>query len=140
MPTIRAVGADALAAPEPRPRGRPKKAAGAGSGSNQSFEAKLWQTADALRSNMDAAEYQHVVLGLILLKDISDAFEAKHAELEADVAAGADPEDPDEYRATSIFWVPKEARWAHLRRMLRSPRSARPSMTRWMPSSATTRP
>src|SRR5215212_12110025 len=74
------------------------------------FEAKLWQAADALRNNMDAAEYKHVVLGLIFLKYISDAFEAKHAELEAEKAQGADPEDPDEYRAASIFWVPKEAR------------------------------
>ena len=79
------------------------------------FEAKLWQTADALRNNMDAAEYKHVVLGLIFLKYISDAFEAKHTELEADRAAGADPEDADEYRAASIFWVPKEARWSYLR-------------------------
>ncbi|MHB8398135.1 MAG: type I restriction-modification system subunit M [Candidatus Limnocylindrales bacterium] len=84
-------------------------------GANGGFEAKLWQTADALRNNMDAAEYKHVVLGLIFLKYISDAFEAKHAELEADRAAGADPEDPDEYRAASIFWVPREARWAHLK-------------------------
>jgi type I restriction enzyme M protein len=86
---------------------------------NPGFEAKLWQTADALRNNMDAAEYKHVVLGLIFLKYISDAFEAKHAELvaelEADRTQGADPEDPDEYRAASIFWVPKEARWSHLR-------------------------
>jgi type I restriction enzyme M protein len=71
--------------------------------------------ADALRNNMDAAEYKHVVLGLIFLKYISDAFEAKHAELEAQREQGADAEDPDEYRASSIFWVPKEARWAHLR-------------------------
>jgi type I restriction enzyme M protein len=79
------------------------------------FESKLWATADALRNNMDAAEYKHVVLGLIFLKYISDAFEAKHAELEAQRADGADPEDRDEYRATSIFWVPKEARWEHLK-------------------------
>ena len=84
-------------------------------GANLGFEAKLWQTADALRNNMDAAEYKHVVLGLIFLKYISDAFEAKHAELEADQAHGADPEDPDEYRAATIFWVPKEARWSALR-------------------------
>lgn len=64
---------------------------------------------------MDAAEYKHVVLGLIFLKYISDAFEAKRAELEAQTAEGADPEDPDEYRAASIFWVPKEARWSCLR-------------------------
>ncbi|HYH44063.1 MAG TPA: class I SAM-dependent DNA methyltransferase, partial [Thermoanaerobaculia bacterium] len=82
---------------------------------NLGFEAKLWQTADALRNNMDAAEYKHVVLGLIFLKYISDAFEAKHAELEAEKAQGADPEDPDEYRAASIFWVPKEARWQFLK-------------------------
>src|SRR5713226_3641601 len=82
---------------------------------NGAFEAKLWATADALRNNMDAAEYKHVVLGLIFLKYISDAFGAKHAELEAQKAQGANPEDPDEYRAASIFWVPKEARWSHLR-------------------------
>ncbi len=79
------------------------------------FEAQLWAAADALRNNMDAAEYKHVVLGLIFLKYISDAFEAKRTELEAQKAQGADPEDPDEYRASSIFWVPKEARWAHLK-------------------------
>ena len=79
------------------------------------FESKLWAAADALRNNMDAAEYKHVVLGLIFLKYISDAFEAKHAELEAQRADGADPEDGDEYRAASIFWVPKEARWTHLK-------------------------
>ncbi len=79
------------------------------------FEAQLWAAADALRNNMDAAEYKHVVLGLIFLKYISDAFEDKHAELERQVAEGADPEDPDEYRAVNIFWVPKEARWEHLK-------------------------
>ena len=82
---------------------------------NLGFEQKLWQAADALRNNMDAAEYKHVVLGLIFLKYISDAFEAKHAELESQKAQGADPEDPDEYRAAGIFWVPKEARWQHLK-------------------------
>lgn len=79
------------------------------------FESKLWAAADALRNNMDAAEYKHVVLGLIFLKYISDAFEAKHAELEKQKAEGAEPEDVDEYRAASIFWVPKEARWSFLR-------------------------
>jgi type I restriction enzyme M protein len=79
------------------------------------YEAQLWQMADALRSNMDAAEYKHVVLGLLFLKYISDAFEARHAELEAQKKDGADPEDRDEYRAASIFWVPKEARWSHLK-------------------------
>src|SRR3989338_441111 len=82
---------------------------------NPTLEAKLWAAADALRNNMDAAEYKHVVLGLIFLKYISDAFEAKHAELVAQKRQGADPEDPDEYRAGSIFWVPKEARVSHLK-------------------------
>jgi len=86
-----------------------------GTTANLGFEAKLWAAADALRNNMDAAEYKHVVLGLIFLKYISDAFEAKHAELESQRKQGADPEDPDEYRAISIFWVPKEARWTHLK-------------------------
>lgn len=78
------------------------------------FEEKLWQMADKLRNNMDAAEYKHVVLGLIFLKNISDAFEEKYAALTADKKSGADPEDPDEYRVENIFWVPKEARWSHL--------------------------
>jgi type I restriction enzyme M protein len=84
-------------------------------GGDLGFEATLWQAADALRNNMDAAEYKHVVLGLIFLKYISGAFEAKHADLEAQKKDGADPEDPDEYRAASIFWVPKEARWPRLK-------------------------
>ena len=79
------------------------------------YEAQLWQMADALRGSMDAAEYKHVVLGLIFLKYISDAFEEQHAKLIAEQESGADPEDPDEYRALSIFWVPSEARWDHLK-------------------------
>jgi type I restriction enzyme M protein len=85
------------------------------------FEAKLWQTADALRGSMDAAEYKHVVLGLIFLKYISDAFEEQHARLDAERPQGADPEDPDEYRAQNIFWVPPEARWAHLKAQAKQP-------------------
>ena len=72
------------------------------------FEATLWATADKLRGNLDAAEYKHVVLGLIFLKYISDAFEEQHAELQKE--KGADPEDRDEYTADNIFWVPPEAR------------------------------
>lgn len=74
-----------------------------GTAANLGFEAKLWAAADALRNNMDAAEYKHVVLGLIFLKYISDAFEAKHAELETQKAQGADPEDPNEYRAKHVL-------------------------------------
>jgi len=79
------------------------------------FEKQLWLAADALRSNMDAAEYKHVVLGLIFLKYISDAFEEHHIRLTAEQAQGADPEDKDEYRAVNVFWVPKEARWSTLK-------------------------
>jgi type I restriction enzyme M protein len=86
-----------------------------GTTANLGFEAKLWAAADALRNNMDAAEYKHVVLGLIFLKYISDAFEAKHSQLQAQKDQGADPEDQDEYRAENVFWVPREARWAHLK-------------------------
>ena len=85
------------------------------------FEAKLWKMADALRGSMDAAEYKHVVLGLIFVKYISDAFEEMHGRLKGERALGADPEDPDEYRAESVFWVPPEARWAHLRAQARQP-------------------
>ena len=80
------------------------------------FEAKLWLAADKLRNNMDAAEFKHVVLGLIFLKYISDAFEEMRARLlggQGDYA-GANPEDPDEYRAENIFWVPIEGRWLAL--------------------------
>jgi len=86
------------------------------SSANIGFEAKLWLAADKLRNNMDAAEYKHVVLGLIFLKYISDAFEEMRAKLVEGKGdyAGADPEDADEYRAENVFWVPKEARWSHL--------------------------
>jgi type I restriction enzyme M protein len=90
-------------------------------GANVGYEAQLWQMADALRGSMDAAEYKHVVLGLIFLKYVSDAFEEQHAKLEADKNKGADPEDPDEYRALNIFWVPPEARWSHLKAQAKQP-------------------
>ena len=85
------------------------------------YESELWRMADALRGSMDAAEYKHVVLGLIFLKYISDAFEEAYARLESERAEGADPEDPDEYRAQDIFWVPAEARWARLQANARQP-------------------
>ena len=85
------------------------------------YEAELWRMADTLRGSMDAAEYKHVVLGLIFLKYISDAFEEAYAQLEKEIVDGADPEDPDEYRAQSIFWVPPEARWQYLKNQTRQP-------------------
>ncbi len=80
------------------------------------FEAKLWLAADKLRNNMDAAEYKHVVLGLIFLKYISDTFEEMHAKLVEGKGdfAGANPEDQDEYKAENVFWVPPAARWNYL--------------------------
>jgi len=92
------------------------------SGTNLRLEVRLWQAADALRGSMDAAEYKHVALGLIFLKYISDAFDEHHARLESERAQGADPEDPDEYRAVNIFWVPKEARWSRLKDNALQPR------------------
>ena len=83
------------------------------------YEAELWQLADTLRGSMDAAEYKHVVLGLIFLKYISDAFEEMHTRLEAE--RWSDPEDPDEYRAENVFWVPPEARWSQLKVQARQP-------------------
>jgi type I restriction enzyme M protein len=76
-------------------------------GATVGYERQLGELADALRGSMNAAEYRHVVLGLVFLRYISDAFEDQHAKLVADKKkSGADPEDPDEYRAQSIFWVP----------------------------------
>ena len=86
------------------------------SSANIGFEAKLWLAADKLRNNMDAAEYKHVVLGLIFIKYISDAFEEMRAKLIAGKGEykGSDPEDADEYRAENVFWVPLVSRWSHL--------------------------
>jgi type I restriction enzyme M protein len=80
------------------------------------IEKQLWKTADKLRKNIDAAEYKHVVLGLIFLKYISDAFEELHGKLVSGEGefAGADPEDRDEYRAENVFFVPPSARWSYL--------------------------
>jgi type I restriction enzyme M protein len=87
------------------------------------FEAKLWLTADKLRNNMDAAEYKHVVLGLIFLKYISDTFEEHRSKLLAGEGdyEGANPEDPDEYKAENVFWVPSEARWSYLQANAKQP-------------------
>ena len=76
------------------------------------FEAELFKAADKLRGDMEPSDYKHVALGLIFLKYISDAFEAKHQALLAEDAQAA--EDKDEYLADNVFWVPKEARWSHL--------------------------
>nr|VFK62182.1 MAG: type I restriction enzyme M protein [Candidatus Kentron sp. TUN] len=88
-------------------------------GASLGFEAELFQAADGLRQNLEPSEYKHIVLGLIFLKYISDAFEAKHAELLAEDEKAA--EDRDEYLAENIFWVPKEARWTHLKANAKQP-------------------
>ena len=106
---------------QPPPAGRRKRtdSGSAGSVDVAEYKAELWRMADALRGSMDAAEYKHVVLGLIFLKYISDAFEEVRAQLEAEQDEGADPEDPDEYRALNVFWVPRAARWSTLQAQAR---------------------
>ncbi len=83
------------------------------------FEKQLWQMADSLRNNMDAAEYKHVVLGLIFLKYISDAFNAHYEQLQNE--KDSDPEDADEYSQYNIFWVPKNARWQSIQAKAKQP-------------------
>jgi type I restriction enzyme M protein len=106
------------AKPETAPRrsdGRKSKAA---SSANLGFEDKLWAAADKLRGHMDASQYKDVVLGLIFLKYVSDAFEEQRIALERDPEAN--PEDHDEYMAARIFWVPEEARWHAIQAQARS--------------------
>ncbi|WP_082468546.1 class I SAM-dependent DNA methyltransferase [Acidiphilium sp. JA12-A1] len=116
------------------PRGRPRKNADAsspasattepsvkpnGNGANLGFEAQLFLAADKLRKNLEPSDYKHVVLGLIFLRHISDAFEARRAEL---LVEGEDvAEDEDEYRSENVFWVPAEARWSFLQASARQP-------------------
>ena len=87
------------------------------------LETQLWKAADKLRKNIDAAEYKHVVLGLIFLKYISDAFEELYEKLKAGEGeyAGADPEDKDEYKAENVFFVPEKARWSYLLSQAKQP-------------------
>src|SRR5262245_55642755 len=92
----------------------------------------LWKSADALRGQIDAADYKHVVLGLLFLKYISDSFEARRdelkGELQADGIAGAQLEslleNRDEYTAERVFWVPPEARWQNLQNQATRPEIA----------------
>src|SRR5690348_2966400 len=86
---------------------------------NIGFEQKMWLAADKLRSNMDPSEYKHVVLGLIFLKYISDAFEECYQQLLQEPEA--DVEDRDEYLAKNVFWVPEKARWAFLQANAKQP-------------------
>jgi type I restriction enzyme M protein len=87
------------------------------------LEKQLWKAADKLRKNIDAAEYKHIVLGLIFLKYISDSFEQQFAKLSEGQGeyAGADPEDKDEYSAENVFFVPQQARWNYLQDNARLP-------------------
>ncbi len=91
---------------------------------NERFEKILFKAADKLRKNIDAAEYKHIVLGLIFLKYISDSFEDLHSKLLDGKGKyeGADPEDVDEYRAENVFWVPKIARWSYLHSRSKQPK------------------
>ena len=92
---------------------------GGGNKGQLGIEAKLFLSADKLRKNLEPSDYKHVVLGLIFLKYISDAFEALHSKLSADDTA--DAEDPDQYLAERVFWVPKDARWSHLQANAKQP-------------------
>jgi type I restriction enzyme M protein len=86
------------------------------------IEKQLWKAADKLRKNIDAAEYKHIVLGLIFLKYISDAFDELYEKLKDEQAAtGADPEDKDEYKAENVFFVPETARWSYLLNKAKQP-------------------
>ena len=87
------------------------------------IEKQLWKAADKLRKNIDAAEYKHIVLGLIFLKYISDAFEELFSKLKTGEGeyAGADPEDKDEYKAENVFFVPEIARWSYLQSKAKLP-------------------
>jgi type I restriction enzyme M protein len=100
-------------------RGQKNAKKSAKNGANLGFEQTLWQAADKLRGNMDASDYKHVVLGLIFLKYISDAFEERHAALQSE--PHANPEDRDEYAAENVFWVPKAARWPKLQGAAKQP-------------------
>jgi len=91
------------------------------SSTEEPLEKQLWKTADKLRKNIDAAEYKHIVLGLIFLKYISDAFEELFAKLKAEEENGADPEDRDEYKAENVFFVPQDARWNYLQSNAKQP-------------------
>ena len=110
--------ANCVSVEEQRSKGYMAKQAN-NTGAHLGFEARLWAAADKLRGNMEPSDYKHVALGLIFLKYISDAFEAKRAALLADDLA--DPEDREEYLAENVFWVPKEARWSHLQARARQP-------------------
>ena len=91
--------------------------------SEEPIEKQLWKAADKLRKNIDAAEYKHIVLGLIFLKYISDAFEELHEKLKTGEGdyVGADPEDKDEYKAENVFFVPPSARWRFLQTHAKQP-------------------
>lgn len=90
---------------------------------DEPLEKQLWKAADKLRKNIDAAEYKHVVLGLMFLRYISEAFEELYMKLKSGEGEyeGADPEDRDEYRAENVFFVPAEARWSYLQSMAKQP-------------------
>ena len=100
---------------------KPKRATAGDGGTTIGYETELWAAANALRGNMDAAEYKHVVLGIIFLKYVSDAFEERHAQLEGERDEGADPEDPDFYTGRNLFWVPAKARWQRLQARAKQP-------------------
>src|SRR5437762_6631719 len=114
--------------------GRQKKNQKKSNGANLGFEETLWQVADKMLGHMDPSEYKHVVLGLIFLKYISDAFEEHRDTLSTAISTPSDPlyvrdpgarplviEDRDEYKAENVFWVPPESRWSYLHANAKQP-------------------
>ena len=101
---------------------------------SEPLEKQLWKAADKLRKNIDAAEYKHVVLGLIFLRYISDSFATVYEVLQKGEGefAGADPEDKDEYKAQNVFFVPPTARW--------SPRAVAPTRRASVKPASRTKP
>ncbi|MFA6098309.1 MAG: class I SAM-dependent DNA methyltransferase [Patescibacteria group bacterium] len=100
----------------------PQKTTKKSNGTNAGFEATLWAAADKMRNNMDPGEYKHVVLGLIFIKYISDAFEEIYNKIKADPDHyEGQEEDRDAYTSESVFWVPQDARWEYLKSNAKKP-------------------
>ena len=112
-----------VASMKEQPKVATKTSVGRGASLSVDELNKFWDIANDLRKSLDAAEYKHIVLGLVFLKYISDTFEEHRAKLLAgeEDYAGANPEDPDEYKAENVFWVPADARWSHLQANAKQP-------------------
>ncbi len=111
-----------------------------GNDTTTALAPQLWATANALRGNIDASEYKHVVLRLMFLKYISDALEEFHEELESKVDDGHDPKQPDEYKERNVFWVPRKPGGTSYDPGPDRRTTVQPSTGPWTPSNGTTIP